>query len=370
MKYIGYIFKIGLYFVLLALIYCILQNDYERTNKKSVAKQKVVAKLRISTAVFLSVLIASYALIGFGDIGEGDHYQYAWRFEQNVSIEVQSVFLNWIYDFLHLFTNNPYVMFFFVISLGVFLVFMGYRKYKDLTPIVLILIFFTEFFLHGFQQIKQLLANGFACLFFAYYFNNKKLKSIIFIVLAMLCHEAAYLLILIFLLLVLSKKPSISIGLLLGFSFILLYPPLLNYIFPILKIRVPTLWQQFEPYLTSNNQLKISLNYFTALKGLPIYILFVIALLNYKQGKEKIPNYLNYLILTAIAGVFVLASSYFYWLFRFSLVLYLPLCNFSVAIYDYLKEKKDLLILQGAFLVLVVLTFKQLIQMFFIHGGL
>lgn len=369
MDKIVYCFKILLYFAIVGIIYQIVKQDYTiyiENNNENKVKQRT-PKLKIWKALFFAFILSVYGVFTLLE-GEGDHSWYIQHFERGQSVYSQSIGLGIIYDILRTFTRNATVMFLCVFFIGFFLTFMAYRSYQEATPKVLLLLFLSEFFLYGLAAIKQFVANGFSFLFFAYLFRGKKWRSLIFLTLAILFHEAAFILIPIFLFLNLPKKPVAK------FFSVTLLIVLLAIIIPnwskVLKEFLPSLNQQLEGYMDGDS-LKVSINYFTAFKGAPIYMILVLGIIHYKELKNKTADVWKYLLIVAVASAVVIISTFSYWMFRLSYLLLMPVFVFFQKTVLIIKNKNDAKFASiFVFGILSILTIRYMLLMFFQYGGL
>ena len=308
-EYIEYVLRILSYFILVYVVYQTLEIGYKQHQQDS-SKQKV-SHLYIFVVSFV---IAVWAVWNFLD-GSGDHYNYAVRFERidDTSIHFQSYGLGLIYDFLHKFTTNSDVMFVVVIFLGNYLTFWAYRIYDKATPRSIMFLMLSEYFLYNFAAIKQFVAVGFSCLFFAYFFSGKRIWCLIWIPLAIMFHEMAYLLIPIYFVLLFQDNHYIRIGALGVFVLTFLLPPVFNRILPLIDAVIPVLGAQLRSFLYG--YYSPGTGAVTILKGVPYYLFSLMPLFHKGISKKAIANYHGGQFLTNLCTIFSLASFINYWYF-------------------------------------------------------
>lgn len=347
------------------LIYYNLKSNYRRY-EKGISKHKI----SYFNIIVISLIVAFWAVWNF-NVGFEDHELYGYQFEirkYNPGYN-QSYGLGLVWDFLHQFTYERNTMFRFMIFCGNFLTLAAYRRDKNIKPQAMLILFLSEYFMYSFVAIKQFIATGFSFLFFADFSNNKKIRSIIWIPLAIMFHEMAYILIPIFFALYFKKNKFMRNCIILGTTVLLLLPTVTNRVLPHLFSLVPALEKQIGPYMDFG-ELRLQSNYMTVLKGLPFYIGCIIPKWIENEKKLQDPNYNLGSALTIISALFVLASFYNYWYFRFSYLFMLPVFSYIVNITDK-TESSDVIVLKKLFILSFVgLTLKYMLQMYFQYGGI
>lgn len=362
---VEYVLRILSYFILVYLVYQTLEIGY-KGHKQDKSKSKV-SHLYI---IVVSYVIAVWAVWNFHE-GLGDHYNYAFRFEnkQDTTIYLQSYGLGLIYDFLHKFTTNSDTMFIAVIFLGNYLTFWAYRIYDKATPHAMLFLMLSEFFLYNFAAIKQFVAVGFSCLFFAHFFSGKRIWCIIWIPLAIMFHEMAYLLIPVYFILLFQDNRYIRVGALCVFVLIFLLPFVFNRVISLIYRFIPVLGEQLLAFLQGSADLQ-GTNFATILKGAPYYLFSLMPLFHKGSSKGVVANYNGGQFLTNLCTIFVLASLFNYWYFRFSYLMMLPVFVHIDNVVDAVDSNDAIVMRHVAVLTIVGLTVKYLFQMYFTYGGI
>ncbi len=362
---IEYILRIISYFILVFFIYQTLQISQKRQERDPWRPR--VSHLYIITVSFLFAL---WAVWNFND-GEGDHYNYAFRFENlnDGTIQLQSYGLALIYDFLHQFTTNSDIMFVVVIFIGNYLTFWAYRIHEKATPHSMLFLLLSEYFLLSFVGIKQFVATGFSFLFFAQFFSGKRVWCIVWIPLAIMFHEMAYLLIPIYFVLLFQDNRYIRLGALGAFALVFLFPFVFYQIIPLINRFVPALGEQIMSHLQGGFMGERT-NSATVLKGAPYYLFSLMPLFHKGASKGVVANYNGGQFLTNLCTIFTLASFFNYWYFRFSYLMMLPVFVHIDSVVDAVDSNDALIMRHVAVLTIVGLTVKYLFQMFFKSGGI
>lgn len=363
---IEYILRIISYFMLVYVVYQTLEIGYKGHQQDS-------RKLKVSHLyiIVVSFVLAVWAVWNFLE-GAGDHYNYAFRFENvdDTTIYLQSYGLGLIYDFLHNFTTNSDTMFVVVIFLGNYLTFWAYRIYDKATPRSMLFLLLSEFFLYNFAAIKQFVAVGFSCLFFAHLFSGKRIWCLVWIPLAIMFHEMAYLLIPIYFILLFQDNYYIRLGALGAFALIFLLPFVFTRIISMISAIIPTLGVQLREFLYGYESMGMGTNFVTILKGVPYYLFSLMPLFHKGTSKDVIANYNGGQFLTNLCTIFVLASLFNYWYFRFSYLMMFPVFVHMDKVVEAVDSNDALIMRHIAVLTLVGLTVKYLFQMFFMYGGI
>lgn len=361
---IEYVLRILSYFILVFFIYHTLKLGYKKHNENP-----AVPKVSHLYMIVVSLTIAIWAVSNFWE-GE-DHYNYAFRFENinDYTIYLQSYGLGLIYDFLHKFTTNSDIMFIVVIFLGNYMTFWAYRIHDKATPRAMLFLMLSEFFLYNFVAIKQYVAVGFSCLFFAHFFSGKRIWCLVWIPLAIMFHEMAYLLIPIYFILLFQDNHYIRVGALGVFTLVFLLPFVFNQLIPLVNRFAPMLGEQLSVHL-QGGFLEDGTHFATILKGAPYYLFSLMPLFHKSTSKNVVANYNGGQFLTYLCSIFVLASFFNYWYFRFSYLLMLPVFIHIDNVVE-VSDVNDVMILRHiAILIMTGLTIKYLFQMYFIFGGI
>lgn len=357
-----YIFKIIIYFVMLFFVYFIVQKQYLKKKKLSVAIK-----------VFISLLFMAYSIISTAHPYVMDKIIYALKFSSDIYSEqvlADSMGLWLVQYLLHFFTYNPMVLFSFISFVFTYIILTAYNKCEEAKPISLLLLLVGEFFIFSFYQLKQCISTALITLALVEYFNNKKITSYIYIFIAILFHESSLIIIPVLILLKGSQNKLIRLFEYLCFVFFILFFNQINaFIIRLFIFIVPSLESHMSIYV-NDYSMTTNLNFMTILKGLPFYIITIVAMLEKKNLKDK-KNVDSYILLSCINCMTIILSGYMYWMFRFGI--YFHFSNVILATYvidnfkfEYNRRFFKLSVI-GVFL---LLTIKLWIQYYFNYGGI
>lgn len=380
MESIVYVLKMGYYLLFAIIMYALalrsnigtLVGDYTDTaaRKKGMIliKRKRIAIVGI---IVLCVMVGYYGTI-CGQIPIGsDRGNYAVRFSSGVFLENvrrDSIGLYIIEKFLHMFTYDPYVLFFAIPFITLLLYLTAYNNWKDVTPFAILMLGISPCVEYGFYQFKQAPSVGFMAMSFAYHFRGKKLKSMAFLILAIICHESAWMMVPLYIVMRGSEKRwvrALEIGVLtvcmISFKYVSSYAVRLF-------TTIPGMYLQLRGYLDDTGQMETSLNIMTIIKGFPYYLITAIGFAHRKQLKSKIACYDQYLTMAVYASGCTLLSAYMYWMWRFGSYTYFPIFVFAGLMLREMGENswafKYTLVISMAFL-----TFRGFAQVYFLYGG-
>lgn len=298
--------------------------------KKDYKKQKNGNKLSIISIFIISLLFTIYnVFITKTSISlSGDRQNYLYAF--NGIRESSSVGLAIIINVIKSFTNEVEILYYASTFITMLVTLLAYRKCKEATPNSLAFIFTTQYVLFTFAGLKQCYANAFAALSIITALQKEKVKdillSILFAIIAIFFHPTAYILIPI-LLLVLTKKSKVKniVLLLLLVAIILSFEQLISVAGNIIEPYIPELTTKINQYIGENaNDALGSTGRLAILKGIPFYIISIIAWINRDKLKDKIKNYDNYMVISIIASTTFITSFYNAWIYRLSYYFYLP----------------------------------------------
>lgn len=359
-----YLLRIISYFILVFFIYQTLKISQKRQERDPWRPR--VSHLYIIT---VSLVFALWAVWNFNEV-TGDHHNYAFRFENknDGTIHLQSYGLALIYDFLHNFTTNSDIMFITVIFIGNYLTFWAYRIHSNATPHTMLFLLLSEYFLYNVVAIKQFVAVGFSFLFLAQFFSGRKIFCVVWIPLAIMFHEMSYILIPIYFILLFQNNRIVRIGAIGAFVLVFLLPAVFNRVMPSIISIIPALGAQLQDHLVSG--VAQGANLATILKGVPYYLFSMMPLFHKSTFTSTDKNYYGGQFLTHLCTIFVLASFFDYWYFRFSYLMMLPVFAHIDNVVEDADSKDVILLRHVAILTLVGLTLKYLFQMYFKHGGI
>ncbi len=359
-----YILKTILYYVIIAITF-IVTSQYNKKNKKT----------SFTIIILLTLMISSYSFISTAHPYVMDKRVYATKFSHDIylpQVKSESTGLYMLEANMHRVTYNPDILFFVVAFIYTFLTLLAYKKSKRAKPFSLLLLLLSEYLFFGFYQLKQCMAIALVTLGMVEHENGKKLIAYLLIALAIIFHEAALITIPLLIMLRGSNKKNIRIMEYIGFILIVLFfYPITSFFIKLIIKLVPFLAYQLTIYINESGNFITKLNFLTALKGLPFYVITIVGLVKRKEWKDKIPNYDKYLTITSFISLTIILSIYMYWFFRFGTFYYLFAFILAQELFEQIKEpKQKLLYLILTAGVLLGLGIKLWLQYYFIYGGI
>lgn len=359
-----YVLKTIIFYAILLLTFFIA-SQYNMKNKK----------LSYKTIIILTLIISLYSFVSTAHPYVMDKRVYAIKFSKDIYLEQvksESTGLYYLEDNMHRVTYNPDILFFVVAFIYTFITLVAYKKSKRAKPFALLLLLLSEYMFFGFYQLKQCLAIALVTLGMVEHENNHKIKAYLLIALAIIFHEAALITIPLLILLKGSNNKLIRIFEYISFILIVLFfYPITNFILRFIIKLVPFLAYQLTIYINESGSFITDLNFLTALKGLPFYVITTVGLLKRQELHDKIPNYDRYLTITFFISITIILSTYMYWFFRFGTFYYLFAFILAQELFEYIKDPKNkllyLILVPGTLLALGV---KLWLQYYFIYGGI
>lgn len=347
-----------------------LLNSRKITKKPDNSNHLYYRKIGVFGIVFLSCLIGIYSIIASKYPYSSDRGNYVIRFV-NYWDSPWTTGLNVLADFLHIFTNEPKVLFFTVSFLCLFITLVAYNTFENAQPKALLFMSLSSYCIDSFFLLKQAPSVAFAAISIAALFNRKFKISTIFLVIAISFHEAALILIPLYIVLLGAKKQWVRI-----FQYIFLIVSILFFSY-VTKVAsgfiaqlLPNVSDQLSGYLDESGSIIQSANILTIFKGFPYYFITFYAMLKRSSLKSKIRNYDRYLVICVFATAMIIMSFYMYWMSRFATYCYFPMFIFASLIMREINNRGErflfLMLVGGS---LFFFTFRYLYQMFFLYGG-
>lgn len=366
-----YILKIAVYFLIIFLIYFIAKKS--KKDKKGKYDKTSLLLMTICCALFglYSIWCGQYPYAN-------DRLNFAFRFEDTTGqydsfVRNESLGLYGLETVLHFVTHDAMVLFFVVAFLFMFVTVIAYRRSKNSSPFSLLFLLLSGYPIFALYSLKQAMAMAFVALGYTFWNDHKNFRGIVCLAIAILFHESAWIVIPVLLILGLSRNRYLRV-LLMSIMAVatLFFGQLSAFLVDLATKIVPSLKNQIYFYLDAEGGLaKSGSGMVTAIKGLPFYYLLAIG---FKDRKNKtIPevNYNNYLIMTAFVSSTVILSGFMYWMFRFGLLFYMPVSDFSSILYNNISEKKKRMIFILFIIVIpFLLSVRQMAQYYFLYGGL
>lgn len=341
------------YILILIIGYYISNNKYKKSTivingvRTYGSKNTPSSKMTLIIILIISLLFSIYNVIitKMSVQLSGDRYNYTRNYYGITNAATEG--MAFVIDIIRKFSNNPEMLFYVSTFSSVFFVLLAYRIDYEATPSTLIFLFSTQYVFFSFAGLKQCYTNGLAALSIAFALRNKNfLDSILSILCAYFAcwfHPTGYIIIPLLIMIKMPKKRK-SIILFFFFIFILLlfFQTILLKTAGFLAPINPSISNKIYEYIgeTANEALK-SEGYLALFKGLPYYIITVVGLIKRKEIIDKINNYDNYLLLSAVLSLSYLATIYNGWLYRVAYLLYFPSGVFFVRIMKHYMNNKD-----------------------------
>ena len=329
-------------------------------------------KISLLGLLFLSSYLGLYSCI-CGPDGSfiADREVYALKFHYNIFPKESSYGLFYLQSLLRSFTDNPFVLFFVVAFIFVFITLFAYNNCEMASSFSLLLLCCSQYFLYGCYQLKQAIATALVAVAMSYFFNNKYLLAASFSLLAISFHEAALFVIPLLFLMKGSKNKlynSFAIIMLLIFTlgFGLAGPRLVS----TLQTAIPFLGDQLQSYLNDSGSLELTFSPLTAIKGFPLYIISIYSLLYRDSLITDDRSNASLIVLSIFASLVTLTSMFFPWMWRFAELVYFPVMILGEKIYSIIDAKSKPLFsitVAGGFL---FFTLRKVIMSYFIYGGI
>ncbi len=362
--------KIIIYFLFAFSMYFVV--EISNKNHKNVVQNKLISSknISISSIFFLSLLYGLYSIIVSSYSSISDRWNFAFRFSNNFEYP-WTVGLNLLAKILHLFTEDPRILFFGVSFVTLFVVLVAYNKFSYKYPLAVLLMGVSLFNTYSFYLLKQAPSIAFGSLALAYLFNKNRIKALISLVVSILFHEAAFILIPLFLVLEGAKKRGFRV---IEYAFLII---IILFFSSISSIGIRYIYR-FSPYLTeqvlgytnSKGDLQITSNLQSWVKFSPYYFITFLAFFKRSSLHNKIKNFDKFLVLSVFTSALSILSIYMYWMFRFAIYGYFPMFIYFSQIVQFERKSFDkVFMLCIMFLLLVLLTSRFLYQIFIIAGG-
>ncbi len=372
--YTIYILKIVLYFVLMFSMYGVVRY-YRKRNKNL---PWVVIFLMSIAYGYYSLMIGSPAL-------GSDRGNYATCYVSNYDVsERESPGLNWAYGILRPISLEPNFLFITFATCYMLLTLIVIRYYRSMSARAFLFLLCSLYPLTGFYLLKQCISQVLASMsllliLYSSKFNGIRLwsKKILYLVLAVFLlwgavafHEAAYVVCLVAVALLFWHIKMIRVSTLVCSSVgIVVGGLMLRTLLANIGAHSENLANQTTIY-ADGTEGNVS-NIFTFIKGMPFYVMTYIALVWRKRLNVSVEEYDKYLLFLLIISCSTFASSFNYWLYRFSFYFYIPALSFCYWLYVRLKEKG----VSGkwyewSFYITLLLSIKEISQYYFLYGGL
>lgn len=379
METLTYILKMLYYLVFALCLYSVAQRNafVGSSDSYSGSKQSfgtiVIHKKRIPIVLILlfCVVIGYYGMICGQVPIASDRRNYAVRFSNDSfseTVKASSLGLYILESFLHLFSYDPYVLFFAIPFVCLALYLFAYNDWDDLTPLAMLMLVMSACINYSFYQFKQAPALGFMALSFSAFFKRKKIPCIIYLIIAIIFHESAWVMIPLYLVMLGSKNRWVRIGEFVFLAVCVVGFASLNSIMIRLFNYIPGMSFQLQAYLNDSGAVSIDSNLATIVKGIPYYIITGVGIAQRPYLKEKINGYDKYLTLSIFGSACILISAYMYWMWRFGSYTYFPMFIFASLIHREIGKNAKVF-KYSVVLSLFFFTFRAFAQFYFLYGG-
>lgn len=365
-----YIIKIATYFFLMFLMYFVVKKYKNK-------------KIPLFVVLLFAFLFGLYAIWCGKYPYVSDRHNYAFRFEDlngtyDYFVRSESTGLYVLEQILHLFTYDAKMLFFTIAFLFMFLILLAYRNSKNSTPRSFLFLMLTTFPIFSLFAIKQAMAMALLSLGYAFYTKEDRSKkdffgSVACLTLAILFHEVAWIAVPLLILLRLAKNRHIKALFIIGVTIATIFFKQLSAMMVNIAIRlVPSLKGQLAIYLDSGGGIVESgSGMITTIKGIPFYFVLMAGLENRKKVKPLFGEYDSYLLLTLFVSATILLSGFMYWMFRFGLLFYMPVCDFAFIMYNYIDNKRrKTIFLFFTIFVSFIFSVRAMSQYYFLYGGI
>ena len=279
--------------------------------------------------------------------------------------------LNAIGDFLHLFTNEPKALFFTVTFICVALTLVAFRISSEGDQNALLLYVCSNCIFYTFYLLKQAPAMAFATISIVYLLRRKYIVSGLLLAIAITFHESAVVLIPLYAMLIFAHNDHMrNISLVIMLITLLFFSGVSRVAFNFINRWLPNLMDEVGGYQGVNGAMAYRLNLVTAIKGIPVYMVFYQSIVKRNTLGNRIACYDQYLVMAGFSSLATLLSSYMYWMWRFGAYCYFPLYLFASELYrldpDRHAANTFWIMILGP---LALFSFRYLCQIFLIYGG-
>ena len=323
-----WVFSLSLYTIICLISYEIIRYQYMLYTKRGGLK-KNNRKLYLFSMIFISGLYTYYNwyITNLHGSLTKDRLNYQAEFLGYRSCG--SIGLQCIFDIVHDFNGNIYVVFYITTFICIFITLLAYCCFENADYKMWLLLMTSEWFFYTVGLLKQCYAIAFAALFFSYIFkqSNKKNNIIIILcaILAFLFHVSGAILFPVYIMvrgknLKNRKTKLLLLSVVLGIIF---FKPILILSATILRDITPILSNKIIQYMvdesTGSNGSVLSV-----IKWIQLYYITFIGLLYRKYLSNKIADYNKYLVVAFISSGLVLLSMFSYWFNRFRPMFCIP----------------------------------------------
>lgn len=369
-----------LYYLLFAIVMYVIalrgsKQVYQTALKSKSNKKGVIAikKKRISfVAILLLCTIIGYygTICGQTPMGS-DRLNYALRFSSDIyayAVKQNSYGLYIVESILHLFTYDPYVLFFTIPVICLAFYLFAYNEWVEVTPLAILMFGMSPCVNYSFYQYKQAPALGLMALSFAFYQREKKIYALLFMIGAIAFHESAFVMIPLYAVIIGSRKRWVRIAEIIFLFVCVVGFKNVSIVFVGISNFIPGLGAQLQSYLDDTGGIRTESNIATIIKGVPYYIITIVGLVNRYKLKDSIKFYDQYLTMSIFASVCILMSAYMYWMWRFGSYVYFPVLIFASLIYREMGNNRELF-KWTVITSLAFFTFRAFAQYYFKYGG-
>lgn len=311
------IIQILIYFVL-SLMTCFI---YEKNKKNG-------KKISLTKIIIISVLFTLYNVLCtyFSIRTVGDRANYAYEF---MGYRATSVGLSFVFNIIKIFTMDVRILYYAITFFCCFITFFCCFRDKDTNKYALYFLLATDFVFFTFVALKQCFVCAFATLIY-YIINNSKSRfkyviCALLIYISCLFHSTGFILIPIVILLFIYDKKRINLPILF-FSVMLLlvfFNPLLSLLSSFLGRYVPALSGKINDYFYTTGLYTESKLVFV--KGLPFYLISIIATVKRKIFSKDIKNYDKLVFMSYVGSISYFISIVSYWMYRITNLFYFPI---------------------------------------------
>jgi len=249
-----------------------------------------------------------------------------------INFEIGYLLLNIL---IRIFTNNPFWLFFIVTFIFSYINLYVIYKLTSKYTIVVLLFFISYFFFYDLYLLRQAMAVSFSNLAIINFLNKKFYKFFIYGFIACLFHISA---IVLLLLLLVSKFKSKKLYLYGTIGCIILFITF-NITLGFIINNISYFGKYAYIIRALNSSTSIEGTFTVILKGIPFYILFILAYIKYEKLKLLNNNIHIFTFCIWICGISWILSINMMWFFRINLYFLLPVLIFIPTLIDTIKDK-------------------------------
>lgn len=317
---------ISTYTISIILVYCISKYQYSlKIKKEGLSSSQKLSWVNIALFTLFFVGI-NYIYTYSTELSmTGDRLNYKSGYYSNISPSAGLLLLNFIGKYYNCEFNDFALL---ITLFSVPLVFIAYKYAKGATPLMLLFLLLTPYFINGFDNFKQTFTNGFSCLFFALTTYKPSTKNDILCILIILSgcmfHPTGFILIIFYAIYRLNiKVNNIPILFLTILLCTILMPEIMMLIAKVTGSAIPFLSEKILQYFEEDSEMGEG-KLMIALKGSVYFYITAMMIINRRILKTNITNFSFYIIICCFVCMLFLLSYYNVWMPRMAELFFFP----------------------------------------------